>query len=83
VTGSEREGIKVKRSSIPPTLAVVALLAALGGVALAAQDRYTLKVPGGLAFSEFRGYDAWQTVAVSQNGSLIGTILGNPAMIEA
>jgi len=73
----------MKRTSIQPTIAVVALLAAVGGVALAAQDRYTLQVPGGLAFSEFRGYDQWQTIAVSQNGALIDTILGNPAMIEA
>jgi hypothetical protein len=75
--------MKMKRTSIPPTVAVVALLAALGGVALAAQDRYTLQVPGGLAFSEFRGYDEWQTIAVSQNGPLIETILGNQAMIDA
>ena len=38
--------------------------AALGGLALAAQDRYTVKVPGGLAFAEFRGYENWQLVAV-------------------
>ena len=73
----------MKCKIIAPTTAIVALLTALGGVALAAQDRYNLKVSGGLAFSEFRGYDDWQTVAVSQNGSLIETILGNPAMIEA
>jgi hypothetical protein len=35
-------------------------LAVLGGVALAQQDKYTLSVPGGLAFSEFRGYEGWQ-----------------------
>lgn len=73
----------MKRTHIPPSLAVVGLLAALGGVALAAQDRYGLKVPGGLAFAEFRGYDTWQTVAISQNGDKIETILGNPAMIAA
>jgi hypothetical protein len=73
----------MKRTCIPPTVATVALLAALGGIALAAQDRYTLQVPGGLAFSEFRGYDEWQTIAISQNGTMIETILGNPAMIEA
>ncbi len=61
----------------------MALLAALGGIALAAQDKYALQVSGGLAFSEFRGYDEWQTVAISQNGSMIETILGNPEMIEA
>jgi Cytochrome P460 len=73
----------MKRTNILPTVAVGALLAALGGIALAAQDRYALQVPGGLAFSEFRGYDEWQTVAVSQNGTMIETILGNPAMIQA
>ena len=57
--------------------------AVLGGLALAAQDRYSLQVPGGLAFAEFRGYDAWQTIAVSHNGEMIAVILGNPAMIGA
>ena len=61
----------------------MAALAALGGRAISAQDRYALQVPGGLAFSEFRGYEDWQIVAVSHNGNMIATILGNPAMIEA
>jgi hypothetical protein len=73
----------VNRTNSRAAIAVVALLAALGGVAFAEQDRYTLQVPGGLAFSEFRGYDEWQTIAVSHNGGLIATILGNPAMIAA
>jgi hypothetical protein len=73
--------MKVKRTSIAPTVTVV--LAALGGVALAAQNRYALQVPGGLAFSEFGGYDEWQTIAVSQNGALIETTLGNQAVIGA
>ena len=62
---------------------IVAMLAAFGGVALAAQDKYTVKVPNGLAFSEFRGYEDWQTVAVSQAGDLIEVILANPVMIDA
>ncbi len=73
----------MKRTSVPSTAAVVALLAALGGIALAAQDKYALQAPGGLAFSEFRGYEDWRTVAVSQNGRMIETILGNPEMIDA
>ncbi len=73
----------MKRINVPPTVAIVALLAVLGGMALAAQDRYALQVPGGLAFSEFRGYEDWQIVAASHNGDKIATILGNPAMIEA
>ncbi len=50
---------------------------------MSAQDRYTVKVPGGLAFSEFRGYEAWQTISISHNGDKLAVILGNPAMIEA
>ena len=73
----------MKRINVPPTVAIVALLAVLGGMALAAQDRYSLQVEGGLAFSEFRGYEDWQIVAASHNGDKIATILGNPAMIEA
>ena len=58
-------------------------LAALGGMAFAAQDRYTLQVPDGLAFSEFRGYETWQSVAVSDTEGSIKTILANAVMINA
>ena len=40
----------------------------LVGSAISAQDKYTVQVPGGLAFSEFRGYEDWQVIAVSQTG---------------
>jgi len=58
-------------------------LAILGGTALSAQDRYTLQVPNGLAFSEFRGYEKWQVVSVSQSGDVFAVILVNPVMIDA
>ncbi len=50
---------------------------------VAAQDKYTVEVPGGLAFSELRGYESWQLVSISQNGGLMAAILGNPTVIEA
>jgi hypothetical protein len=66
------------------TVIGLAALAVLGGKAVvSAQDRYAVQVPNGLAFSEFRGYEGWQVVAVSQSGGLIEVIVGNPAMIEA
>jgi hypothetical protein len=66
------------------TVIGVAALAVLGGRAVvSAQDRYTVQVPNGLAFFEFRGYEDWQVVAVSQSGNLIEVIVGNPAMIDA
>ncbi len=55
----------------------------ISAATFAAQDRYTLKVPDGLAFSEFKGYEDWHVVAVSQSGGLIEVILANPVMIEA
>ena len=61
----------------------VALALLLGLTLLAQQDRYTLKVPDGLAFSEFKGYDTWQTIAVSETKTSVKAILGNPTMIEA
>ena len=67
----------------------VALLAGLClsvivAVAIAAgQDKYSLRVPGGLAFSEFKGYESWQTISISKNERVMAATLGNPAMIEA
>jgi hypothetical protein len=58
-------------------------LAALGGLAVSAQDKYTVKVPGGLAFSEFRGYEGWQVISMSRSEQAVAVILGNPAMIAA
>ena len=62
---------------------VLVSLAVLMGLLLAAQDKSTLRVPGGLAFSEFRGYEAWQAISISRNEKAVGVILGNPAMIDA
>ena len=65
-------------------IAIIAgMLGGVAGLAMSAQDKYTLKVPGGLAFSEFRGFEGWQTVAVSQSGDKIEVILANPVMIDA
>jgi len=58
-------------------------LALMGAGALSAQDKYSVKVPNGLAFSEFRGYEGWQLVSISEDGPLIAAILANPAMVDA
>ncbi len=59
------------------------VLAVLGGRAFSAQDKYTLRVPDGLAFSDFRGYENWQVVAVSQTEDLLKVMVANPTMIDA
>jgi Cytochrome P460 len=73
----------MNRRSLRVTLMVGVCLSVLVALALAAGDKYTVKVPGGLAFSEFRGYEAWQTISVSRNERVVDVILGNPAMINA
>jgi hypothetical protein len=60
------------------------VLSGLVGIGLRAQqDKYTLKVPGGLAFSEFRGYESWQAVSLSHSGTAVALILANRVMIDA
>jgi len=80
--------MKSKRTLTIATTAVV--LTVLGGVALLAQDKYTLNIPNGLAFSEFRGYETWQVVSVSHpepasemSGEVLNVIVANPVMIDA
>jgi hypothetical protein len=58
-------------------------LAVLGGLIVSAQDKYALTVPGGLAFSEFQGYEAWQTISISRTERVVAVIVGNPVMIDA
>jgi mono/diheme cytochrome c family protein len=69
-----------------PRLATASASAAVPSPAPAAvstQDKYTLKIPGGLAFSEFRGYESWPVIAISHNGNHVAAILGNALMINA
>lgn len=66
------------------TIAIVtALVSVLSGSAISAQDKYAVKVPGGLAFAEFRGFESWQVVNISHNGEFLAVTLANPLMIEA
>ena len=72
-----------RKSMLISVTATVSLAVLATGAALSAQDKYSVKVPNGLAFSEFKGYESWETISISENGGLISSILGNPAMIDA
>jgi hypothetical protein len=71
----------IRRPSSMVTIVLV-VLATLGGMALAAQDRYTLKL-GELSFGDFRGYENWKVVAVSQTETLMKVIVANDVMMDA
>ena len=67
----------MKGKSILTIAIITGVLAVVSGSAIPAHDKYTVKVPNGLAFSEFRGYEAWQVVSVSHDGGLLAAILAN------
>src|SRR5579862_5731322 len=63
---------------------IAVVLAGLGGRTTSAQqDKYTLQVPNGLKFSDFKGYENWQVVAVSQTDNLLKAMVANPIMMDA
>src|SRR5271168_2532695 len=59
------------------------LLAVVSGMAFAAQDKYTVRVPNGLAFSDFRGYEDWQVVSTSRTDARLKVEVANPTMLDA
>jgi hypothetical protein len=66
----------------------VAVLAVLGVVVLYAsqdkdKDKYSLVSPGGIAFSDFRGYEDWADVSSARTTEILKVIVANPAMINA
>ena len=63
--------------------ALVLGLAVVSGVALSAQDRYTLKLPKLVPFSDFKGYGDWQLISSSKTDDRLKVILGNPTIIAA
>jgi Cytochrome P460 len=75
----------MKGKTIRSSVLVGVFLSVLVALVMAAQDRYTVKVPNGLAFSEFRGYEDWQVVAPSQTDAakVMRVILANPVMMKA
>jgi hypothetical protein len=75
-------------------LAIVAVSACVLTIVVTAQfhDRFALESPNGIAFAEFKGYEAWQMIGTSVAGvdgcgtsktGCMKAILANPAMVNA
>ena len=75
----------MKRKHIVRIATATAVLAALGAAAYAADkfDKYSLKSPSGIAFSDFRGYEDWAVVSSARTDEVLKVIVANPAMIKA
>ena len=63
--------------------AAVAVFAVVVATAVYAQDKYSLTSPGGIAFSDFRGYEDWAVVSSARTDEVLKVIVANPAMIKA
>ena len=60
-----------------------AVLAVLVATAVYAQDKYSLKSPSGIAFSDFKGYEDWSVVSSARTEQVLKVIVANPTMIAA
>src|SRR5258705_2509150 len=73
----------MKRKTKLAIAIATAMLAVLGAVAVYAQDKYSLKSPSGIAFSDFRGYEDWAVVSSARTDEVLKVIVANPTMIKA
>src|SRR3989442_14349200 len=73
----------MKRKSRLTISIATAVFAMLGGIAVYAQDKYSLKTPSGIAFSDFRGYEDWAVVSSARTDEVLKVIVANPKMIDA
>jgi hypothetical protein len=75
----------MQRTAISKIAAAAVVLGALG-VAVYGQgtfDKYSLISPGGIAFSDFRGYEDWTMVSTARTDKELKVIVANPIMIKA
>ena len=72
----------MKRNSTLTIAIAAATLAAVGGTAVSAADKYSLKSPGGIAFADFKGYEDWATISTAKT-DVLKDIVGNATIIKA
>ena len=63
--------------------AVALVLAVVSVAAISSQDKYVVKLPDGVAFLDFKGYEDWQLISTSKTDDRMKVILGNPTIIAA
>ena len=73
----------MKRKNKLTIVRAMAVLVVLGVAAGYSQEKYTLKSPSGIAFSDFRGYEDWAVVSSARTDEVLKVIVANPIMIKA
>src|SRR5256885_16044430 len=78
-----KKGLAMQHNAKLTTTIAAAALAILAGTAVHAQDKYSLKSPSGIAFSDFKGYEDWSVVSSARTDQVLKVIVANPTMIAA
>jgi Cytochrome P460 len=78
-----KKGSAMTRKSKLTIAIAMPVLAILGAMAVSAQEKYTLKSPDGIAFSDFKGYEDWSVVSSARTDEVLKVIVANPIMIKA
>jgi hypothetical protein len=73
----------MKRGSMLRIARAVAVFLVLGVMPGYSQEKYSLKSPDGIAFSDFRGYEDWAVVSSARTEEVLKVIVANPTMIKA
>jgi hypothetical protein len=67
----------------PTVTTVLGALALLVATVVYAQSKYSLISPGGIAFSDFKGYEDWAVASSARTDEVLKVIVANPKMIGA
>src|SRR3954449_10122868 len=70
-------------TKISSSMMAMMAVSLVGGTAVHAQDKYSLKSPSGIAFSDFQGYEDWAVVSSARTDEVLKVIVANPIMINA
>jgi hypothetical protein len=79
----QEQKIETRTAGFTIVATAVAVFAVLVATAVYAQDKYSLKSPGGIAFSDFRGYEDWSVVSSARTDEILKVIVADPTMIKA
>ncbi len=85
----QRQEQKIERRTFAKRIAGLAMVATAAAVlaipiasAIDTQDKYSLKSPSGIPYSDFRGYEDWAVVSTAKT-DVLKAIVANPTMIKA
>src|SRR5712691_2903305 len=78
-----KKGSAMERKSKLTIGISAAVLVVLGTTAVYAQNKYSLKSPSGITFSDFKGYEDWAVVSSARTDEVLKVIVADPAMIKA